>query len=497
MQQQNLMHLPTTTSINSNHKSVLLEKSDANFNPSDIKTENKYHNISDIDLHQIETSKSLNKQKNIESTHIYTVSYKTYIEFDLHGGDYHVSGSFDWVIILKEFLGNVQNHHIEAIKFIPGQGKHTNTRKISLKEPILRPLTLVTTKMLGFDSYLDDTNIGLVVCPIEKCKTNELEKRELLFKIFADMQFFDVQNEESLSANDEKYDEKKAIIQTFHKVKEKVPNLIDECIEIISIWKKNEEEAVEFAQTFMQYFEVENLIDLKKGSQRKQLRRADKKDEFKKEEKKIYTAKLVDILEQKYGIDCEIIKRIVAEHHSEEKCERVIDMLLPYYNFITTFIDLILKTQTIPILTLFDIFKDCEFIPGAIQEKMQSESFKNLEKALDLLKIKTKINSKRDYNEFFNKFHLDMPKFLLSIEIDLKNANIEKAKQSICYVMDGLRIGKFCEMILVFRDTDENADVCKFDDILPFILEKASKDQIKLVERIKTKFRFCYLIIDN
>lgn len=62
--------------------------------------------------------------------------------------------------------------------------------------------------------------------------------------------------------------------------------MIDECIEIISIWKKNEEEAVEFAQTFMQYFEVENLIDLKKGSQRKQLRRADKKDEFKKEEKR-------------------------------------------------------------------------------------------------------------------------------------------------------------------------------------------------------------------
>lgn len=105
MQQQELMHLPTTTtSINSNNKSILFEKSDANFNPSDLQTENKYHNISDIDLHQFEPSKTLNNQGNIEFAHINTVSYKTYIEFDLHGGDYHVSGSFDWVIILKEFL---------------------------------------------------------------------------------------------------------------------------------------------------------------------------------------------------------------------------------------------------------------------------------------------------------------------------------------------------------------------------------------------------------
>lgn len=486
------MNLPSTPSINSNYKSQLFEKSDF-----DIEIEKEYQNISSIDLHQLKASKLLNDQENIKTTHLYTVSYKTYIEFDLHGGDYHVSGSFDWIVILKEFLENVQHHHIEAVKFIPGQGKHTNTRKISFKEPILRPLTLVTTKMLGFDSYLDETNIGLVVCPIEKSKNNELEKRELLFKIFADMNFFDVQNEESLSMNDEKYDEKKAIIQTFHKVKEKVPSLIDECIEIISIWKKNEEEAVEFAQTFMQYFEAENLIDLKKGSQRKQLRRAVKKDEFKKEEKKIYTAKLVDNLEQKYGIDYEIIERIVTEHHSEEKCKRVIDMLLPFYNILLIFKDLILKTETIPILTLFDIFKDCEFIPGAIQEKMQSESFKDLEKALDLMKINTKIDSKRDYNEFFNKFHLDMPKFLPSIEIDLKNTNIEKAKQYICYVMDGLRIGKFCEMILVLRDTDKNVGVCNIDDIVPFIEEKSLKDQIKLIERIKTKYRFCYLIIDN
>ena len=76
-----------------------------------------------------------------------SVSFKSFIELDMHGGDYHISNPFDWIKIIREILQDAREQHVDEIKFIPGQGKHTNlnanksSQKVDKpKDPILRAL---------------------------------------------------------------------------------------------------------------------------------------------------------------------------------------------------------------------------------------------------------------------------------------------------------------------------------------------------------------------
>ena len=266
-----------------------------------------------------------------------SVSFKSFIELDMHGGDYHISNPFDWIKIIREILQDAREQHVDEIKFIPGQGKHTNlnanksSQKVDKpKDPILRALTLITTKMLGYDSYIDITNKGVIICPISSYHDISLdetetkkERRELIFSVFLGFNSFDLQNEKLIDLNDENYELKIKIIKTYKEVRKNVPNLINNCIEIISIWKKDEHDAIEFANNFMKNFNGNNSDP----KIQKQLKHAKIRDDRKKEVEKTNILKMTNIYQQKYGFDPEIIKRIVIEQKTEERCEKVLDKI--------------------------------------------------------------------------------------------------------------------------------------------------------------------------
>lgn len=466
-----------------------------------------------------ENTEELNIRNDIP---IESVSFKTYIEFDMHGGDYHISDGFDWIQIIRETLNDALIQQVDIVKFIPGQGKHTNIerspRKIIPKsdkprEPILRALTLVTTKMIGFNSYLDEFNRGVVICPISTYhdiaefdgeSDTEKENRNLLFKVFTSINCFDLENEEILDSNEADYEEKIRIIQRYKAIQKAAPKMIKSCIEIIAIWKKDENEAVEFAQTFMKHFIASDPSEAKDDRDlKKQLRRAKRKDDKKRDDEMIYEMRLVNKFEKKYGFDRDLIERIVEEQHTEEKCEKILDqiyhdMLLPYVFFNKYFADFVSKYETIPMSSLLETFKECDYIPEVVQRRMISHSSLGVRKALRVMKVNSKVDSKRVFNDFFNKQKLDIPKFVPSIEINLENAGIEKATRSVSRVMNGLSTGKFCEMVLVFSQLNIK-NVCKIDDIRPFIQQKAESDGYKLFENErgnKSEFHF-YIINDD
>lgn len=454
-------------------------------------------------------TKPINQEEKTQEFNTESVRFTPFIEFDMHGGDYHISDPFDWIQIIREILIEAENHQIDMIKFIPGQGKHTNLSAKQIekpKDPILRPLTLVTTKMLNYNSYIDITNRGVVICPIPKIgettsnteinKKIEDERRELIFNVFLGSDSFDIQNEDLIDKKDEMYDEKIKVIKTFKEVKKEVPNLLDSCIEIISVWKKEAKDAIEFAQTFMDKF---NGLNTKR---KKQLKRAKMKDDKKRDDEKINIMRLVNKYQQKYGFDQIVIQRIVEEQRTEEKCEKVFDkiyhdMLLPYIFFRNNFSSIVSENETIPVTSLLATFKECEYMPHMIRTKMCSQSYKDIGDALRLMKVNTNINSKRSFNEFFNQHKIDIPKYVPSIEVNLENAGTEKALISIGRVMDGLSIGEFCEMILIFSQK-ENTNRCSIDSVRPFIEQKAINDGYELYEKENRNiYEYHFYIINN
>lgn len=451
---------------------------------------------------QINLQKQKHMKSNENNQNEESISFVSFIEFDMHGGDYHISDPFDWIYVIKEIIKDASDHNVDMIKFIPGQGKHTHlSLNKKTKDPILRALTLITTKMLNYNSYIDKNNKGIVICPLLTSNTDssvETERRELIFNVFLGTSSFDL-SKNDVDINDEKYEEKINIIQTFDEVKKAFPQLLDCCTEIVSIWKKETKEAIDFLQKFFKYFNESDTIT--KG--RKQLKRAKMKDEKKKENEMFNIVKLVNKFQQKYGFDRNIIKRIVEEHKTEEKCEKVLDkiyhdMLLPYIFFKKNFSNFVLENETIPISSLLDTFKECEFEQSLIQRKMSSQSYKDIGNALRIMKVKTNIDSKRSFNEFFNNNQqIGLPKFVPTIEINLENAGIKKALSSIGRVMDGLSIGDFCEMILIFSN-EKKINICTIENVRPFIEQKAEIDGYQIFEKEnKNKFEYHFYIINK
>lgn len=412
-----------------------------------------------------------------ESTHLDSISFTTYIEFDLHGTDPNIRNHFDFLPLIRDALFSALEQKVDMILFIPGKGNH------SKQFPVLRPLVLLVCTRLHFTSFVDEHNRGVVICLIDsynknmeylgsgdpthpKDMTNE-EKNKLL----RDIGIF----------QDSKYTEETAVQQLTHwdasiqAVRQTFPEMPLTCCEIIGALR-TPDEAVRYARQF------EKMLDLRHVPHGN----ANQYDNIREQHAKIM--RMTKSFEKKFPqIDKEIIRRVIEESLEKGIKEKKMESLLREINSLSvenrdTFTEFAIYSENETVSSLLSIFKKNNFDVSRVQVELLAVSRYQGNLALNVLKVNPVVTALRDDGR---------PKFLPSIEIDLTKSSDAKAKRSIERIMDGLADGNFSEMVLLFPLTNAK---CHRPVILDFVDQIASSYSLTVKTRIERKNRYHFSI---
>ncbi|KAK8899138.1 hypothetical protein M9Y10_001439 [Tritrichomonas musculus] len=386
------------------------------------------------------------------------VNYTTYIELDMHGSDPRAKRPLDWVPVIRDALFSALERNVDAVRFIPGKGLHSNPEI----GPILRILVILTAKRLGFESYFNPGNEGVIICKVSshsstspfvphmpnKDEQDDLNKNDTLLKAFG-LNKGDNLNIDNLA---------------FRAVKSRFPHMPTICIAIICA-KRNPKEALEFAQLFEDYLRSED--DFQQISEYEQ-----------KNEQLACEVDMVQHLEERYSLDHEIIKRVVREKRMKNKSQIILDRIeneIPedFYNYLTEFL---LNFSHIPIESLLDSMKEGLYNPKEITNILNSKSWKGMQNALGVMKVENKITTDRTDGR---------PKFIPSIEIDLANATVDRATKTMDKILNGLGNGNFSEIVLILAPQNQKSRKCSIDNVNAFLYNKASQEGFHIVRTRK------------
>lgn len=308
-----------------------------------------------------------------------SVSFSTFLEFDQHGGDPHITDSLDYIPIVKDIIEQGFENNVDLIHFIPGKGSMHNGE---IKPPVIRPITLATIQRLGLECHIDMKNQGVIIVPLSSYNKvisedkfhgeptpSELEYKMFLYRIFkVDCGYFDL--EEQILKTDQFYNDKLAIQQAYSAVKAVSDKLGKNVAETIAIWKRNKEEAVKFACDFEDYFESNNTLLLMPSEKRERREKVDLKDQKCMMDQIAQDKSLLKELTEKYNMDQLIIQRIINEWHSNSESIVLMikkQMIDPYVFFKSHFIHLINENRDISILDLLYIFEKNDYNYDSIQ----------------------------------------------------------------------------------------------------------------------------------
>ena len=403
----------------------------------------------------IYTTKNNNKKINQKHINFYdkeTVNYSTYIELDMHGSDPRAKRPLEWVPVIRDALFSALEKNVDYARFIPGKGLHSNPEI----GPILRILVILTSKRLGFESIINPNNEGVIICKVSNQNRNssivphmpnreeqdDLNHNDTLLKAFG-MKTGDSLNIDNLS---------------FQAVKARFPHMPTICIAIICA-KRTPKEAIEFAQLFEDMLRADNDSEISKEKKSKEL---------------LNEIKMIESLEKKYGFDQEIIERVVREKRKEKKSQIILDRIsseIPedFFSYLTEFL---LNFSHVPIETLLDSMKEGLYNPNEITKILNSKSWRGMQNALSVMKVENQITTERNDGR---------PKFIPTIEIDLKNTPSEKAQMTIDKIMNGLGNGNFSEMVLLLSPKGKKSNKCTINDVSILLYKKSNQEGFHII----------------
>lgn len=424
-----------------------------------------------------------------------SVTFTTFIEFDLHGSDIYIFDAFDWIIHIRDSLLSAHEQEVDFFHFIPGRGcphkkfnPKTKRFEIVQKEPTLRPLLLITLKRMGFDCYQQDGNEGYFICPIKSYQCNVdneqvIKNQKSLYCLFGcDENVFD--------------DDQENMIKTsFNEIMKQFPTMPKFCAELISLWKKKSTESVKCASKFEKYYKSK-YIDLKKDNDKLKLLEKENIELIINDQKNEYEEKLTNTLCNHYHFDPFIIKRIVHETNELDKVVEILNQMNEMNpDYLTQFVILSQKYNFIPIITLLEISEERKHNLIQVKRHLSNPSVMQFSKAVKVLDVSTKITSdriKKYQPKDFNK-----PKFIHSIQINVEHAGKEKAMNSISRTIDKLGTGEIGEMILVFSNIKKE-NICSSDEILPLIYKKVNDRYFIHIDKEKeNEIYHCYIKSQN
>lgn len=469
--------------LNKNKQRVQKEKNDdinRDFIPGKGKKEKKVKSKKEIARKEKEKEEHQQKISQLMCSRrirpIETISFTTYIEIDMHGLDPQINRSLDWVPIIRDALLSSVRHKVDIVSFIPGKGIHSKVKY----RPVLRPLVLLTSKRLKFNSYIDPNNAGVVICKIssdkETLKDEDQDNTELFRSFGVGKSLINTRDYDDVVAPDD--DDDDISNGAFKAIRKLFPKMPKTCIEIIC-QDREEKEAVRFAKLFEKYFHSGDTKELLALNDKK-------KEELAKQMKK------VESFEDEYGLDREIIEKVVKDKVKKNKIIKVLDRIsdeIPddFYEYLGDFVS---DYDYVPIDMLLNTCKEGNYMPDKIVTLLAANSMAGAVKALNVLKVSNKIKTARADGS---------PKFIPSIEINLSNSGVQKAQRSIRRIFNGLEEGKYSEMVLQFSvgKSPKNKQNCSFKDIEPFVIQLSNDQGIHLKQRKELKKKRFHFIISN
>lgn len=469
-----------------------------------------------------------------------TVTFTTFIELDMHGDDPRIKKVLDWVPIIRDALFDALERKVDFVRFITGQGKHSRN-----KVAVLRPLVLLTSKRLGFDSQLDIENAGVVVCDITLYKDEYPEEEEEetiddeinksnseLFRTFgvgdgnskinlddyrdllknqkkrgitkkkknSDVNNntdsdsdFDFDDFDSESDDDDENDivDKNGLVykkNVFKAIKKRYQYMPKVCIEIICT-NRSKNEAIKFTRLFEMAIKKNDFEGNAKNSRRKM--NIESSIVIQKRNKQaINEMKLVRFFSKEYCLDTGIIQRVVQETKNKKKATIIFNRIIKEVpNDFYVFLDeLFTEYAVIPTKSILDTCQDENYEIENIAQRLISKSMAAMQNALGVLKVDNKIETKRKDGS---------PKFIPSIEIDLSNVGVQKAQITIERIMNALSNGNYSEMVLKFS---KSSKTCKIEDVIDFVKHKARDECVHIrqkSEKIKNRYHFAIINDDH
>lgn len=462
------------------------------FNEEEEESESKVKQKKKNEKNQKKKKKSPKKKAIPEK-----VRYKTFIELDMHGSDPRIKKALDWVPIIRNALFDALERKVDIVYFITGQGLHS-PKQIA----VLRPLVLLTSKCLGFDSRLKTGNEGIVVCDIASYNDQEEEendddddddetvynsaKNQELYRTFG-VGEVNIKVDDSDDSDDDFDDfDKGSSHQSkgsiYKIVRDRFPFIPKVCIGIICKNRKKQE-ALKFAFRFVKELYKNDF----EGNVKNKLKK-NKTEKNERNKETINEMKMVRSFEKEYGFDREIIEHVVHEKKNRKKSRAIFDRIVKEIpdEFYTYLGQIFCEFEAIPSKIILDIAKDKKYDFDNVINTLTSRSVVAMQTALGVLNVDNKIETKRKDGS---------PKFIPSIEIDLSNVGIEKAKYTIERIMHGLSNGNYSEMILKFS---KNLKTCKIDDVNDVIKKNARDDDVHIRTRFeKSKNRYHFAIIND
>ncbi|KAK8860309.1 hypothetical protein M9Y10_011973 [Tritrichomonas musculus] len=422
-----------------------------------------------------------------------SVSFTTFIVIDMHGSDPKIKKPLDWVTVIRDALFDALEHKVDSVNFITGKGIHSQNKK-----PFLRPLVLLTSKRLGFESKINEENAGIVNVDVSSYQEplpgdGELEDEDAYNELF---QTFRVGKLTGCNIDDDDDDDDDDSFwrddddddTPYQAVKKSFPSMQDVCIKIICE-NRDKKEALRFARKFEEQLEKDDLY----GSIRKSTIKLTKEEEEemrKRNEQKKKENRLIKEFLDTYKLDREIIERVVHDKKKRKKSKMILDQIkkIPE-DFLLYLPELFENYKLVPIESLLNTAEENDYDIDNVVNKLISQSMMAMQDALDVLKVSRKIQTERPDGT---------SKFIHSIEIDLSNSGVKKAEVTIQRIMNGMSEESFSEMVLYFSPKPKR---CTLKDLLPFLNEKAEELQNEGI-RIKRKnnarkYRYYITIIND
>ncbi|OHS96013.1 hypothetical protein TRFO_10185 [Tritrichomonas foetus] len=353
------------------------------------------------------------------------ISFTTYIELDMHGEDPNINKALDWVPVIRDALNSALAQHVDIVRFITGQGRHSSG------DPILRPLVMLTCTRLDFICEVDVDNPGRLSCRISSHGyANQADLRKSTRK------------EENIAKN-------------MQLISEKFPDIPKNCVRIIASLasKRSNIDPVKYTESFEEKLAYAETVAINEERRAKAAKRV----------------RVIYSLQKEFPqIPKEVIEKVVREKKSKSKATTLLNLIMKEVpiEHIPNFADLAYRIQFTPTENIIDELKLNNFDFEETSHKLLTVSMAGVQGALQVMQVDLVLNSTRADGS---------PKFIPSIEIDLTNCGVEKAQRSIARIIGGLSEKMFSEIIMLFAPF--NYGRCAIPDILPFVTELAEKSE--------------------